>query len=151
MAQQGGTHGTSTSISSLASCRTLSCVCSQPQVCLPPSQLFSPLHAALLGIFTPFSLPAPDSPGSAWEVLSQVSSARPQSTVSSVTWYRAEWPSSPHTGWNFNKFTRIYDINNLQDKTERKFHYNLLYLITEMLSFNVSKVILDIFGCNYSI
>lgn len=53
--------------------------------------------------------------------------------------------------WNLNKFTSVYDIKNLQVEIGREFNQNLLYLITEMLAFNISNIILDTFGYNHSI
>ena len=53
-------------------------------------------------------------------------------------------PVKPCAIWNFNKFTSIKDVNNLQNAMEKTTH-RVEYLIVEILSLNLSTVILDNF------
>lgn len=64
---------------------------------------------------------------------------------------RCRWPQSLYTAWNCNNFTSLHYINNLHNGIWKIFDHNLLCLITEMLAFNISDIILDTFGCNHFI
>lgn len=108
---------------------SLPCLLSQLQVYQPPSRLFSPtsrpLHAAFLGICTPFS-PA-NTQFTSWVSLrntfsGQLCSSSKHCVINHLILCRMAL--SPYTGWNFNKFTSICDINNPQDKAERECNHH---------------------------